>query len=132
MKIGDSASISKTISDADVRAFADTVGDTNPLHLDDEFAKSTRFGRRIAHGFLGAALISAVLGTRLPGKGTIYLSQSLQFKKPIYPGQTITARVTVKEVREDKPIVTLQTECLNELDETVITGEAVVLLESKS
>ncbi|MCA1558314.1 MAG: MaoC family dehydratase, partial [Acidobacteria bacterium] len=103
-------------------------GDNNPVHLDDEFAKTTRFGRRIAHGMLSAGLISAVLANKLPGTGTVYLSQSLTFVAPVYPGDTITARVTVTRVREDKPIVTLETICTNQRDEPIIRGEAVVLV----
>lgn len=128
LQIGDSASLTKTITDDHVRAFADLTGDYNPVHLDDEFAKTTRFGQRIAHGMLSAGLISSVLANKLPGTGTVYLSQTLSFVAPVYPGDTVTARVTVTRVREDKPIVTLETICVNQRDETVIRGEAVVLV----
>jgi len=128
LKVGDTASLSKTITDEDVRAFAALTGDNNPVHLDDTFASGTRFGRRIAHGMLGASLISAVLGTELPGAGSIYLSQTLQFLGPVYLGDTLTARVTVAKVREDKPIVTLETVCESQRSETLIRGEAVVLV----
>jgi 3-hydroxybutyryl-CoA dehydratase len=128
LQVGDTDSLTKTITDDDIRAFADLTGDNNPVHLDDRFAKTTRFGRRIAHGMLSAGLISAVLANRLPGTGTVYLSQSLTFVAPVYPGDTITARVTVTKVREDKPIVTLETICTNQKDEPVIRGEAVVLV----
>ena len=128
LKVGDTDSLTKTITDDDIRAFAQLTGDNNPVHLDDEFARATRFGRRIAHGMLSAGLISAVLANRLPGTGTVYLSQSLNFVAPVYPGDTITARVTVTRVREDKPIVTLETVCTNQHDEPVIRGEAVVLV----
>ncbi|HKS26713.1 MAG TPA: MaoC family dehydratase [Pyrinomonadaceae bacterium] len=128
LQVGDTDSLTKTITDDDIRAFADLTTDHNPVHLDDEFAKTTRFGRRIAHGMLGAGLISAVLANKLPGTGTVYLSQSLNFVAPVYPGDTITARVTVTKVREDKPIVTLETVCTNQRDEPVIRGEAVVLV----
>ena len=127
LKVGDTASLSKTITDEDVRAFAALTGDNNPVHLDDTFASGTRFGRRIAHGMLGASLISAVLGTELPGAGSIYLSQTLQFLGPVYLDDTLTACVTVAKVREDKPIVTLETVCENQRGETLIRGEAVVL-----
>ena len=127
LQVGDTDSLTKTITDDDIRAFADLTGDHNPVHLDDEFAKTTRFGRRIAHGMLSAGLISAVLANKLPGTGTVYLSQSLTFVAPVYPGDTVTARVTVTRVREDKPIVTLETICTNQRDEPVIRGEAVVL-----
>lgn len=127
--IGDSASISKTITDADIRAFAEVTGDHNPLHLDDDYAAKTRFGRRIAHGMLSASLISAVLANELPGAGSVYLSQTLKFLKPVFPGDTVTARVTVIEIRDDKPIVKLETVCLNQRDQTVLQGEATVLVK---
>ena len=128
LQVGDTATLEKTITDDDIRAFADLTGDHNPVHLDDEFAKTTRFGRRIAHGMLSAGLLSAVLANKLPGVGTVYLSQSLSFVAPVYPGDTVTARVTVTKVREDKPIVTLETVCTNQRGESVIKGEAVVLV----
>ncbi len=128
LKAGDSAVISKTVTDADIRAFADVVGDHNPVHLNDEFARSTRFGRRIAHGMLGASVISAVIGNHLPGPGSIYLSQSLQFLAPVYPGDTITAKVLVTKLREDMLIATLQTICFNQNEKVIIMGEAVVLV----
>ena len=128
LKVGDSAETRKTIADEDVRAFAELTGDRNPVHLDEEYAASTRFGRRIAHGMLGASLISAVLANELPGRGTVYLSQTLRFTAPVFLGDTVTARVTVKSVREDKPVVTLETVCTNERGERVVEGEAVVLV----
>jgi acyl dehydratase len=127
-KVGDSAEITKTIEQADVDAFARVTGDHNPVHVDEEFAKTTRFGKRIAHGMLTASLISAVLANKLPGEGSVYLGQTLQFVAPVFPGDEITARVTVKEIREDKPIVKLETICLNQRDEVVIRGEATVLI----
>jgi 3-hydroxybutyryl-CoA dehydratase len=130
LKIGDTASMSKTITDEDIRGFAELTGDTNPVHLDESFAQTTRFGRRIAHGMLSASLISALLANRLPGKGTVYLSQTLRFVAPVYPGDTVTARVTITRIREDKPIVTLETLCFNQRDEPLIKGEAVVLIQS--
>ena len=128
LKVGDAATLSKTIRDEDVRAFAELTGDHNPVHLDDEYAAGTRFGRRVAHGMLAASLISAALANELPGRGTVYLSQQLQFTAPVFPGDTVTARVAVSKVREDKPVVTLETVCTNQHGETVIRGEAVVLL----
>lgn len=128
LQVGDTASLSKKITDDDIRAFAAVTTDHNPVHLDDDFARETKFGRRIAHGMLGASLISAVLANQLPGKGTVYLSQTLQFLAPVYPEDTVTARVTVTKVRADKPIVTLETVCFNQQDEALIKGEAVVLL----
>jgi 3-hydroxybutyryl-CoA dehydratase len=129
LKVGDSASLTREITDADIRAFAELSGDFNPVHLDDEFARTTRFGLRIAHGMLGASLISTALGTKLPGQGAIYLSQTLQFLAPIFPGDTVTAKVTVIKIKEGKPILTLETVCENQLGETLIRGEAVVLVE---
>ena len=126
-KVGDAAEVSKTITDEDVRAFAELSGDRNPVHLDEEFAATTRFGRRIAHGMLGASLISTVLASELPGPGSVYLSQTLRFNAPVFLGDTVTARVTIKHVREDKPVVTLETVCTNQRGERVVEGEAVVL-----
>jgi 3-hydroxybutyryl-CoA dehydratase len=132
LKVGDTASLSKKITDDDIRAFAEISGDCNPVHLDDQFAQTTRFGRRIAHGMLGASLISAVLGNQLPGKGSIYLSQSLQFLAPVYVEDTVTARVSVTRIKEDKQIVVLETVCENQHGEVIIRGEAVVLVEDRS
>ena len=127
---GDKASRTRTITDEMIRAYADVTGDTNPVHLDDEYAASTRFGRRIAHGMIAAGLISATLANDLPGPGTVYLSQKLKFKAPVYPGDEITATVEVRSVRTDKPIVTLATVCTNQDGEVVLDGEAVVLVGS--
>jgi acyl dehydratase len=128
IKPGDTASLSRTISDDDIRAFANATGDHNPLHLDEDFAKQTRFGKCIAHGMLSASLISAVIANDLPGQGSIYLGQTLQFVAPVFPGDTVTARVTVTSIREDKPIIKLETVCTNQRDEVVIKGEARVLV----
>lgn len=130
LQVGDTASQTKTITDTDIHAFADLMGDHNPVHLDDDYAQKTRFGRRIAHGMLSASLISAVLANQLPGEGTVYLSQTLQFVAPVFPGDTVTARVTITKIREDKGIVTLATLCTNQRDEPLIKGEAVVLAAS--
>ena len=129
-KVGDQATVSKTITDEDIRVFAELVGDHNSIHLDDEYAGKTRFGRRIAHGMLSASLISTVIGTRLPGPGSVYLKQSYQFVAPVFPGDTVTARATITKIREDKPIITLETVCLNQDDQLVVKGEALVLLEN--
>ena len=128
LKAGDSAEITKIIEQSDIDAFANVTGDHNPIHVDAEFAKTTRFGKRIAHGMLTASLISAVLANKLPGEGSVYLGQTLQFVAPVFPGDEITARVTVREVREDKPILKLETVCVNQRDEVVIRGEATVLV----
>ena len=125
---GDKASRTTAITDEMIRAFAGLTGDTNPVHLDDAYAAGTRFGRRIAHGMIAAGLISATLANDLPGPGTVYLSQTLQFKAPVYPGDRITTTVEVKSVRLDKPIVTLGTVCKNQNDKVVLEGEAVVLV----
>ena len=132
LNVGDSAEITKTIEQADIDAFASVTGDHNPVHVDEEFAKTTRFGKRIAHGMLTASLISAVLANKLPGEGSVYLGQTLRFVAPVFPGDEVTARVTVKEIREDKPIIKLETICVNQRGEVVIRGEATVLLPEKS
>ena len=127
LSVGDSAEITRRIEQADIDAFADVTGDHNPVHVDEEFAKTTRFGQRIAHGMLTASLISAVLANKLPGEGSVYLGQTLQFVAPVFAGDEITARVVIKELREDKPIVKLETICVNQRNEIVIHGEATVL-----
>jgi len=129
VSIGETAALTKTVTEADICLFAGVTGDFNPLHIDGQFAKRTRFGERIAHGLLSAGLISAVLGTRLPGPGSIYLSQSLNFHKPVKIGDTITATVKVTAYNEEKRIVTLETKCYNHDGVVVLSGEAVVLLE---
>lgn len=126
--LGASASLSRTFTADDVKQFADLVGDHNPLHLDPSFARQSRFGRNIVHGMLPASLISAVIGQHLPGPGSVYLSQMLKFVAPVYPGDRITARVTVIGIREDKPIVTLETICERDDGQEVLRGEAVVLV----
>lgn len=127
--VGDTATFSKTITDDEIRRFADLVGDHNSVHLNDAFAQRTRFGRRIAHGMLSASLISTCIGTQLPGNGAIYLSQTFKFVAPVYPGDTVTARVTITKIRDDKPIVTLETICFNQNQEPVVKGEAVVMVD---
>src|SRR6266498_3082426 len=128
LKPGNKTSRTTVITDEMIHTFADLTGDTNPVHLDDAYAAGTRFGRRIAHGMIAAGLISATLANDLPGPGTVYLSQTLQFKAPVYPGDTITTTVEVKSVRPDKPIVTLSTICSNQDYKVVLEGEAVVLV----
>jgi 3-hydroxybutyryl-CoA dehydratase len=126
--LGQVAEVSRTISAADIDAFAQLTGDDNPVHLDEAFAAQTQFGGRIAHGMLSAGLISAVLGTQLPGPGAIYLGQSLRFVAPVRPGDTITARVEVIELWPEKRRIRLQTTCTNQEGETVIHGDAQMLL----
>jgi 3-hydroxybutyryl-CoA dehydratase len=121
------AEIGRTVSEADILAFAGVSGDTNPVHLDAEFAAQTPFKERIAHGMLSAALISAVLGTKLPGPGAIYMNQTLRFRAPVHIGDTVVARVTVKEVIAEKRRVILETLCL--VGETVVVeGEATIYI----
>ena len=127
--IGDTAHLSKTVTDADVRQFAALSLDVNPLHLDEEYASQSRFGQRISHGMLYASLISAVIGNQLPGPGTIYLSQSLQFLKPVFRGDTVTATVTVTAVDAPRRQATLRTDCHNQHGRLVLTGEARVLVD---
>ena len=130
LAIGQKATRTQTITDEMIRTFAALTGDSNPVHLDDAFATTTRFGRRIAHGMLAASLISAALANDLPGPGTVYLSQSIQFKAPVFPGDTITAIIEVKSIRNDKPIAILTTTCVNQENVTIIEGEAAVLMSS--
>jgi len=127
IKIGEKAFISHKVDEKDITLIAETTGDTNPLHLDEAFAARSSFGKRIAHGILPAGLISAVLGTKLPGAGTIYLSQSLEFLKPVFVGDILTANVEVTSISEDKPIVTLNTWVNNQDGVKVLTGKATVL-----
>ena len=128
LKIGDKFSTSKQITDSVVRAFAELSGDYNPIHLDEEFAAKTRFGRRIAHGMISGALISAVLGYEFRERRIVYLSQTLKFTAPVFIDDTVTATATVTHIREDKPIVTLETVCTNQRGETVVKGEAAVMI----
>lgn len=130
VKVGDTVQFEKTISEADVAAFAKASGDEQPLHLDDAYAAKTRFKRRLAHGMLTAGLISAALGTQLAPKATVvYLSQSLRFLRPVYPGDTVTALLEVTAVDPEKRFVTCSTQCVNQEGQPVLTGEATVLLD---
>ena len=126
-KVGDSVQLSKTVKDEDIRIFAEVTGDKNPLHLDDEFASKTIFKRRIAHGILTAALISSVIGNRLPGNGTIYLSQTLNFLAPVYIGDEITAKVEVLQVLKEGKRLRLKTQVINQNGTVVVDGEALVI-----
>ncbi len=128
LKIGDTATRTKTITHEDVVMFAQATGDMNPVHLDDDYAATTRFGRRIAHGMLTGSILSAILGNDLPGPGTIYLGQDFKFKAPVYVGDTVTATVEVVKYREDKRIATFRTNCTNQEGALVLEGEAVVLV----
>lgn len=126
LSIGQSAEMSRVVGAADIETFAEVSGDTNPVHLDEAYAATTTFGERIAHGMLSAAYISAVLGTRLPGPGAIYLSQSLRFRRPVRIGDLVTARATVTALDDAKGRVTLSTVCLVD-GKTVADGEALVI-----
>jgi 3-hydroxybutyryl-CoA dehydratase len=126
MRIGDQAQFTKTISESDVYLYAGVTGDLNPAHIDEEYAKGTFFKTRIAHGMLTAGLISTVLGTLLPGPGTIYLRQEVSFLAPVRIGETVTARATVIEKNEEKNRVKLETVCLNQEGTKVVDGVALV------
>jgi phosphotransacetylase/acyl dehydratase len=125
--IGDSASLSRTLSRDDIALFAILSGDVNPAHLDQSYAETSMFHRIIGHGMWGAALLSAVLGTRLPGPGTIYLGQDLRFRRPVAIGDTITVTVTAKEKRPENRVILFDCRCVNQAGEEVITGTAIVM-----
>jgi 3-hydroxybutyryl-CoA dehydratase len=124
---GQSAETTRVVTAATVDAFAEVTGDTNPLHVDEAYARTTSFGGRIAHGMLGAAYISAVIGDKLPGPGAVYVSQSLKFRQPVRLGDAVTARVTVKTLNPRHGMATLATVCEVE-GRKVIDGEAVVMV----
>ena len=127
MKLGDSASFTKTVSEHDVYSYAGVSGDFNPAHVNEVEAQKGMFGKRIAHGMLSAGFISTVLGTQLPGPGTIYMGQELRFTKPVFFGDTITATVTVAELIPEKNRAILDTVCTNQNGEVVIKGKATVM-----
>lgn len=129
-QVGERASFTKTVSEEDVNAFAELIGDFNPLHVDEEYARESRFGGRIAHGVFTTGVVSAALGNELPGPGGIYLSQQIEFRAPVYLGDTITATVEVISWRPDKRIITLKTDVYNQDEKQVATGEAVLLVEN--
>ncbi len=128
LKIGDNFSTSKKITDEVIRAFAELSGDYNPIHLDEEFASKTRFGKRIAHGMISGALISAVLGNEFKERKIVYLSQTMKFIAPVFIDDIVTATATIKEIREDKPIVTVETVCSNQNSEKVVIGEGKIMI----
>ena len=130
LKPGLSASFTKTVTEADIVKFAEVSGDTNPVHLDQAYAEKTPFKTRIAHGMLSAGFISAVLGTKLPGPGAIYMSQTLRFKAPVKIGDTVTATCTVTEIIAEKRRAVLSTVC-KVGDTVVIEGEAMVMVPSR-
>jgi len=129
IKVGDKASFTKTITETDITLYGAVSGDFNPVHFNSVYAEKTMFKNRIAHGMLTAGLISAILGMQLPGPGTIYLSQSLSFRSPVFIGDTITAQVEVLEKEDEKKQIKLSTVCKNQNDKKVIVGEAIVMLK---
>ena len=131
LKLGQKASFGKTITEADIVLFAAVTGDTNPMHLNAEYAKNSIFKERIAHGMLAAGLITKVLGTQLPGPGTIYMSQSLKFRAPVRIGETVTATVEVLALHPEKHRATLRTVC-TVAGEPVLEGEAFVSVPSRT
>lgn len=127
LSVGQTAIVARTVTEADIVLFAGISGDTNPVHINEEFAAGTMFSGRIAHGMLTASFISTVIGTRLPGPGSIYLSQSLRFKAPVRVGDTLRARATVVELFPDKRRASLAT-VVTVRDKIVLEGEALVLV----
>ena len=126
--VGQTASLRRTVTASDVEAFARVTGDNNPVHLDESAAAATRFHRRIAHGMLVASYISALLGTEFPGPGTIYVSQTLTFLKPVFLGDSLVVSATVSKYRPDRAILTMATSVVNQRGEKVLSGEAVCLV----
>jgi len=127
LEVGEKAMFTKTVTETDVYNYAGVTGDFNPAHINESFAKNTMFEGRIAHGMIAAGFISAVLGTKLPGPGCIYVSQDLKFTAPVKYGDTITAKVTVDKKNVEKNRVELETVCTNQLDKTVVKGKAVIM-----
>ncbi len=125
-KVGDKATLSKIFTESEVECFAKISLDDNPIHLNREYAESTVFGQRIVHGILVASLLSGLMGGKFPGHGTVYLGQSLNFKAPVYIDEEVQASVEVIKIREDKPIITLKTQCMKSDGTIAIEGEAVV------
>ena len=126
IQVGDKASRKRTFTDADVRQFADLSGDHNPVHLDAEFAAGTQFKSRIVHGMLVGSLFTGILGEELPGPGTIYMTQNLNFKAPVYLDQEVTATVEITSIREGKPIVSLTTVVTDSEGKVLVQGDAVM------
>ena len=131
VSVGQKIVFSKTVTDADLVDMAKVSGDTNPLHLEESYAEKTRFGKRIAHGVLAASFISAAIGIKLPAadETAVYLSQNLRFMRPVYIGDTITAELEVTAVDAERRRVTLSTRCVNQNQEEIVTGDALVLLD---
>ena len=127
LEVGQIHESSFTITGEMIESFAEATGDHNPIHVDEEYARGTIFKTRVAHGMLQAGILSGVLGTRFPGVGTIYLSQSLKFLKPVFIGDRITFRLRVVELLREKNRARLETVCVNQRGETILTGEALVM-----
>jgi 3-hydroxybutyryl-CoA dehydratase len=128
LKMGQSAEVVHTVTENDIQTFGDLSGDYNPLHFNQEWAKGTMFGGRIAHGLLTAAYVSTAIGMHLPGPGTIYMSQSMKFLGPVRIGDTVTARVEIVNLNDEKRRITLRTVCTNQDGQVVLDGEALVTL----
>jgi len=128
--IGDQASIKAIVTDKMIREFAQMSGDHNPIHLDEEFATKSRFGRRIAHGMITGCLISRALATELPGPGALYLSQSLKFTSPVFVDDEIVISLTVTAIKEEKKILTIETIARKSSGELVAKGEALVMAQA--
>lgn len=128
LKIGDKFTTNRLVTDELIRQFAEVSGDFNPIHLDEDFAKTTRFGNRIAHGMLSGAFISAVLGNELKDMKIVYLSQTMKFTAPVFIDDTVTTTATIINIREDKPIITCETICTNQNGEMLVTGESKIMI----
>jgi 3-hydroxybutyryl-CoA dehydratase len=131
LEVGMTEVFAKTVTEADIVAFAGVSGDTNPVHINHEFAKNTMFEGRIAHGMLCASFISTVIGTKLPGPGCIYVGQSLKFKAPVRAGDTVAAHVTITALVPEKKFIELKTQCLIG-EKVVIDGEATIMVPSRN
>ena len=127
LSVGQSAELTMTVSEKGIESFAEVTGDVNPVHLDEAYAATTPFKTRIAHGMLSAGYISAVIGTKLPGPGAIYVGQTLRFKRPVKIGDEVTARCTITEIDQEKARITLETVCTVG-DKAVVEGEATIMV----
>ena len=131
LKVGQEAILSKTITEADIANFSGVTGDNNPVHISDDFASKTIFKKRVAHGFFTASLISTLIATKLPGPGSIYISQTLKFLAPAYIGDNILTKAIIQKIDKEKRRVNLLTECFIS-DKKILTGEAEILVDTKS
>ena len=127
LSVGQSAELTKTVTEGDIQSFAQVTGDVNPVHLDEAYAATTPFKTRIAHGMLSAGYISAVIGTKLPGPGAIYVGQTLRFKRPVKIGDVVTARCTITEIDQEKARIVLETVCTVD-EKPVVEGEATIMV----